>query len=157
MSLVMNHQDAQVQQLVQHCGYAAAALTLLPLPGSEIIGVMPLHVGMVVGIANHHGQKLTSESATELILQIGATVGVSLVGSRVATTAAKFVLPGVGGLIAAPFMYASTVGIGAVADAYCRLGELSDAEMRDVYRAAKRDAKRAFDRGKMDASAEPKT
>jgi uncharacterized protein (DUF697 family) len=139
----------EVNELVETCGYAAAALTMLPIPGSEIIGVMPLHVGMVVGIANHHGRSVTRAGATELILQIGTTVGVSLVGSRIATTAAKFVLPGLGGLIAAPFMFASTLGIGAVADSWFeRGGSLSDADMRDVYGAANSNAKKGFDKSR---------
>lgn len=136
---------AEVNRLVETCGYAAAALTILPIPGSEILGVMPLHVGMVIGIANHHGRTITRESATELILQIGATVGLSLVGSRVATTAAKFVLPGLGGLIAAPFMYASTLAIGAVADAYFSAnGHLSDEQMRKVYERTVKSARQAY-------------
>jgi uncharacterized protein (DUF697 family) len=136
--------NPDVDSLVETCGYAAAALTILPIPGSEIIGVMPLHVGMVIGISRHHGRPLTRESAVALIVQIGGTVGLSLVGSRIATTAAKFVLPGLGGLLAAPFMFASTVAIGAVADAYFVGGGLSDDRMRDVYEQAARNARDAF-------------
>ncbi|HHO54408.1 MAG TPA: DUF697 domain-containing protein [Deltaproteobacteria bacterium] len=142
--------NPEVNTLVERCGYAAAALTILPIPGSEILGVMPLHVGMVVGIANHHGRELTEESATELVLQIGTTVGLSLVGSRLATTAAKFVLPGLGGIIAAPFMFASTLGLGAVADSFFQSnGGLSSEQMREVYRNASVGAKRAFRPEKM--------
>jgi hypothetical protein len=42
--------DERCRKLVERCGYAAAALTILPIPGSEVIGVMPIHVGMVIGI-----------------------------------------------------------------------------------------------------------
>ena len=105
---------------------------------------------MVIGIGHHYDRKLSRESATALILQIGATVGLSLVGSRVATTAAKFVLPGLGGLIAAPFMFASTLAIGAVADAFFKAdGGLSDEQMRAVYNDALKDAKAAFRPEKM--------
>lgn len=141
--------DPAVNRLVERTGYAAAALTLLPLPGSEIIGVMPLHVGMVIGIANHHGRTLTQESAMELLMEIGATVGLSLVGSRLATTAAKIVLPGLGGLVAAPFMFASTLGLGAVADAYFRHGaSLTPDQMKDLYAQTKSQARSAFDPSK---------
>lgn len=135
----------EVSTLVERTGYAAAALTLLPIPGSEVIGVMPLHVGMVIGIGHHNERELTRESATELLLQIGTTVGLSLVGSRLATTAAKIVLPGLGGLVAAPFMFASTLGLGAVADAWFRNGgQLGAAEMRDIYASTKRAAKQEY-------------
>ncbi len=135
----------EVSQLVERAGYAAAALTLLPIPGSEILGVMPLHVGMVIGIGHHYDKRLTRESATELLVQIGATVGLSLVGSRIATTAAKIALLGLGGLVAAPFMFASTLGLGAVADAWFRHeGRLGEAEMRDIYSSAQKAAKGAY-------------
>jgi uncharacterized protein (DUF697 family) len=135
----------EIDTLIETCGYAAAALTVLPIPGSEVLGVMPLHVGMVIGIGHHRGRTLTRESATSLLLQIGGTVGVSLVGSRVATTAAKIVLPGLGGLIAAPFMFGSTLAIGAVADAWFRAdGTLSDEEIRAVYGETVGRARSAF-------------
>ncbi len=51
--------NADVNSLVETCGYATAALTVFPIPGSEVLAVMPLHVGMVVGIANHHGRRIT--------------------------------------------------------------------------------------------------
>jgi uncharacterized protein (DUF697 family) len=146
MSMMCNvSPNEDVNRLVETCGYATAALTILPIPGSEILGVMPLHVGMVIGIANHYDRTLTKETATELILQIGATVGASLVGSRLATTAAKFILPGLGGIIAAPFMYASTLGIGAVADAWFRSdGSMSKDKMREIYEQSQRQAKATY-------------
>ena len=135
-----------VGQLSERVGYAAAALTLLPVPGTEIIGVMPLHVAMVIGISELHGHKLSQDSAVELVTKIGMAAGVSLVGSRLATTAAKFFLPGLGGLISAPFMYASTLAISAVADAFfAQGGSLHPDQMRDVYERAHAEAKSTFD------------
>jgi len=141
------------RSLTEKCGYAAAALTILPIPGSEVVAVMPLHVGMVVGIAHIYGEDITRDSATEMILRIGATVGLSLVGSRLATTAAKILLPGLGGLISAPFMYASTLAIGAVARAYFEQGgELSNAEMKELYERTAKKARSSFDPKRMRAS-----
>lgn len=137
--------SARAHALTEKCGYAAAALTLIPIPGSEIIAVMPVHVGMVVKLGEIYGVDLDQDSATHLILRIGATVGLSLVGSRLATTAAKFFLPGLGGLISAPFMYASTIAIGRVAELYFVHGELSDREMRSVYKESVKSAKSDFD------------
>jgi uncharacterized protein (DUF697 family) len=150
MALFSVSSHPEVDKLVETCGYAAAALTILPIPGSEILGVMPLHVGMVIGIANHYDRTITRETATNLILQIGATVGLSLVGSRLATTAAKFVLPGLGGIIAAPFMYASTLAIGAVADGFFRTeGKLTEEQMRNLYNETLKGAKSSFRPEKM--------
>jgi len=142
--------DQAARSLTEKCGYAAAALTILPIPGSEIVAVMPIHVGMVVGIGHIYGEDVTRDSAMEMILRIGATVGLSLVGSRLATTAAKILLPGLGGLISAPFMYASTLAIGAVARAYFEKGgDLSKSEMKSVYQSTLKRARKDFDPKKM--------
>src|SRR5688500_5803341 len=133
------------RDITQTCGYAAAALTILPIPGSEVIAVMPLHVGMVVKIGQIYGVDLDRDSATHLIMRIGATVGLSLVGSRIATTAAKVLLPGLGGLISAPFMYASTLAIGRVAELYFANGDLDDREMKAIYQETLKKAKTSFD------------
>jgi uncharacterized protein (DUF697 family) len=159
-SLFSVSSNPEVDTLVERCGYATAALTILPIPGSEIIGVMPLHVGMVMGIANAYGHPLTKESAAELVLQIGTTVGASLVGSRIATTAAKIVLPGLGGIVAAPFMFASTLAIGAVAAAWFdRDGAMSADEMQSLYKQTLKKARSDFSPEKMkdsDAMAQAK-
>ena len=78
--------ETEVQSLIEKCGYASAAVTLLPLPGSEILAVMPIHVGMVVKIAESYDVELTRASASQLIVRIGATVGFSLLGSRLAAS-----------------------------------------------------------------------
>jgi uncharacterized protein (DUF697 family) len=138
--------DERCKRLIERCGYAAAALTVLPIPGSEIVAVMPLHVAMVIGIGEVHGVELTRSTATDLVLKIGATVGLSLVGSRLAMTAGKMLLPGLGGIIAAPFMYASTVAIGAVARTYFQGGgHLVESEMRAIYEETVKRAKETFD------------
>ena len=134
--------DIAADTLIERCGYAAAALGLVPLPGTEIIAVMPVHVGMVVALGDLYDTPLSRESAAELLMQIGGTVGVSIVGSRLAMTAAKTLLPGFGGLVTAPLLYATTLGIGAVARAWFACGGRMDpASMRRTYRSAKRSAR----------------
>lgn len=153
MTLTQTRAEA-ARDITEKCGYAAAALTILPIPGSELLAVMPIHVGMVVKLGHIHGIDLDRDSATHLIMRIGATVGLSLVGSRVVTTAAKLLLPGLGGLISAPFMYASTIAIGRVAECYFQHdGGLDDEEMKHVYDEALKRAKKGFDPSKARASA----
>ncbi len=142
------NREAKIDQLIERCGYGAAALTIIPIPGTEIIGVMPLHVGMVIGIGSEYGKQVTRDNAAELVSEIGATVGLSLVGSHLAMTAGKILLPGFGGLLAAPFMYASTKGIGHVAKLYFERGGLSQMEMSRAYKSASKEAKQSFDPSK---------
>lgn len=142
--------DTAIDSLIEKCSYAAAALTILPIPGSEIVAVMPIHVGMVIGIAQAKGVDITRESAINLVLQISATVGLSLVGSRIATTAAKIILPGFGGIISAPFMFASTLALGNVAKVYFeREGDIDKDTMKNVYNDMVKRGKKMFDPDRM--------
>jgi uncharacterized protein (DUF697 family) len=141
-----SQREDAASRLIETCGYAAAAATLLPIPGTEIIAVMPIHVGMVVGLSQIYDAEITRDSATDLVLRIGATVGASLVTSRAATTLAKIALPGLGGFIGAPIIFATTIAIGAVARAFFdRGGEVSSDEMRDIYKKAVKNARSSFD------------
>jgi uncharacterized protein (DUF697 family) len=134
------------KRFIERCGYAAAAVTLAPIPLSDAIAVMPIHVGMIMGLAQLHGVELTKESAAGLVVKIGASAGLSLVSSRIATAAAKILLPGLGGLLGAPFMYASTIAIGSVARIWFdRGGKLTDAEICELYKDALRRARATFD------------
>ena len=143
--------DAAIDSLIEKCSYAAAALTIIPIPGSEIVAVMPIQVGMVIGIAQAKGVDITRESAIELILQISATVGLSLVGSRIATTVAKVILPGFGGIISAPFMFASTLALGNVAKVYFeREGNIDKDTMKDIYNKMVKRGKQKFNPDRME-------
>jgi uncharacterized protein (DUF697 family) len=132
--------------LVERTGYAAAAATALPLPGSEWVVVLPLHVTMVVGISEVYDCRLDQASATDLLRRLGASVGLSYVGSRAATSVAKLLLPGVGGVAGAVVVYASTLAIGGVVIAFFeRGGALDEAELRALYREGLASAPRSFD------------
>lgn len=138
--------EQRSRKLIERCGYAAAAITLLPIPGTEIVGVLPLHVGMVVAIGDEYGQKITKDQAVALITRIGATAGLSLVGSAIAMTAGKIILPGLAGLVAAPMMFASTYAIGHVALAHFKSGgRVSATEMKEVFKREVERAKSRFD------------
>jgi len=110
------------------------------------VAVMPIQLGMVIRIGQLHGVELSRDSAAELVAKIGAAVGLSVLGTRVVTTAVKLVLPGAGAVVSAPFIYASTVGIGAVVRAYFeRGGDLSKGEIRSLYQESLTRGKREFD------------
>lgn len=145
------NRDLAVRRLTEKCGYAVAALTLIPIPITEHLAAVPIHVGMVIGIGHHYGVEMTRDSAQELLLKIGASVGLSLAGSKIAATAAKFILPGIGGLlVSAPLMYASTLAIGAVAKAYfAQSGEVTQSELKSIYQRSLKKAKDDFNPSKM--------
>jgi uncharacterized protein (DUF697 family) len=142
-------QEAAAKALATKCAYGVAALTLIPIPLTEVAG-MSIHIGMVVGIGHIYGAQISRGSATQLLLRIGAAVGLSYVGTELAVTAGKLLIPFIGsalaGLAGAPLKFAVTIGIGAVARAYFKNnGELSDDEIKRIYKDAAVGAKAAYD------------
>ena len=139
--------DERSWTLIERCGYAAAALAVLPIPFSETVGVTAVHVSMVIGIARIHGIELERDSAVKLVLRLGTTVGLSYIGTRVAIGLAKLVFPVLPGLVGAPLVFASTMGLGSVAKAHFASPdqELSDDEVRNLYRSTIDKAKGTFD------------
>lgn len=132
--------------LVEKTGYAAATASSLPIPGSEWVAVAPLHVAMVVGLGEHYGVTLARQDAVRLVSQLGGSVGLSYLGSRLAHSAAKLLAPGVGGLVGAPFVFASTLALGGVAISYFeREGDLSQEEIRALFRAQLTRGQAEFD------------
>src|SRR5207244_5141596 len=81
------------KRFIERCGYAAAGLTLLPVPFSDVLAVVPLHVGMIMGIGEIYDRPVTRNSATELALKIATASGLSLLGRRIATSFTKAILP----------------------------------------------------------------
>lgn len=145
------HEDHEARRrrawaVVERTGYAAAAVTTLPIPGSEWLAALPLQVTMTVGVGQVYGCRLEREGAVALLRRIAGTVGLSYLGSRALGSVAKLLLPGVGGLAGAALMYASTLALGGVVIAWFeREGELGEEEMRAVYGARLREARGRFD------------
>jgi uncharacterized protein (DUF697 family) len=136
-------------RLIHTCGYGVAALTLIPVPFSETVAAVPVHVAMVVGLGRLYGEELNRDRAVAFVTRVGATVGLSMVGTRLAGLAigaAKVILPVAGGFLGAPFMFASTLALGAVARAHFEhQDELSDDEIRDIYRDTLKRARKEYD------------
>ncbi|MFN3199270.1 MAG: hypothetical protein ACE366_12785 [Bradymonadia bacterium] len=140
-----DEKDKAVRLLIDGCSYGAAAATLVPIPGSELVAILPIHVGMVVGIGRHYGHTVTDAEAGRLVARIGAVIGVSWLGTRAISLAAKTFLPFIGGLAMAPLMFVSTRALGKVVQAWYRRGGMKDEEIREVYKAEAVKAREAFD------------
>ncbi len=137
---------ARAWTLVERTGYAAAAATTIPIPGSEWIAVLPLHVGLVIGVGEIFGCTLDERGAAELVKRVGAVVGLTYLGGRAITTVAKLMLPGAGGLAGAVLTFAATLGLGAVVIAFFeREGALDEGEIRALYGQAMAGARKRFD------------
>ena len=123
--------DSAVTKVVVACSLASAGLVLQPIPTLEQ-GVIVVQVGMVVAIAHIHGETLTRKRAQEVLMDLGAVTGVNVLGRQALTTLAKIILPGVGGVVAAPSAFAVTFATGKVASYYFKSGGKLD---RDKLKA----------------------
>jgi uncharacterized protein (DUF697 family) len=136
--------DRASRDVIEVCSYACAALALQPLPGLEQ-AFLPIQVGMVLAFAHVHGQELTKKRASEILMDLAAITGVSLLGRQALLTFAKFALPGIAGMLGAPYVFSVTWGTGFAALHYLRSGGRADADkIRKIFEAEKARGKDGF-------------
>ncbi len=135
---------AAARKVIGACALASGGLVLQPIPGLEQ-GVVVVQVGMVVALAHIHGRELSRKRAREIVMDLGAVTGVSVVGRQAATTLAKVLLPGLGGALAAPAAFAVTWATGHAADHYFKTGGRMDRErLKAIFDEEKKRARSAY-------------
>ncbi|MGO9570459.1 MAG: GTPase [Desulfomonilaceae bacterium] len=140
VSLGLKREDAKI--LIHATAIGAAGVAISPIPLSDVIVLVPIQAGMVVGIAKIYGYEISTERAKEILFVAGSGV----VLRYTFQTLVKF-LPGVGSLIGPAIAYGGTVAIGEAAIRYFESGMRASAdEIADVYKRAKEIAERDFDR-----------
>lgn len=147
--------EADAARAIRRFGYAAAGASLIPIPlVGETVAVVPIHVAMVLRLAEIYGVALERESALRLITKIATAAGMSYVGTRLLIGLTKAFIPVLPGLVGAPLVFAGTLGLGAVARAHLRGGqELTDEEIRAIYRSSYQAARAEYDPGQAEAEA----
>ena len=138
---------SRAHKYIQSAAAAAAAIAVSPIPVSDILAIAPIQIGMVIKIGLIFGHQLEKSSAKELI----GTVAGGVVFRYAAQVAVKFI-PGVGSVVGPVIAYGGTVAIGETAIAYFSSGmTLSEEELEEVYKGAKKDAEKTFKTKKRDA------
>ena len=140
--------DRASRDTIMLCSLACAGLMLQPIPGLEQ-GVIPVQIGMVLAIAHIHGEELSRKRATEILMDIAAISGVSIVGRQVLSTVAKVLLPGLGGLIGAPSAFSVCWATGHAAIHYMRAGGKVDKDsIRKIFEEERERAKAHYSEDK---------
>lgn len=140
-----DEREAASRRVIVACSLACAGLVLQPIPGLEQ-GVVVVQVGMVGALAHIHGEQLSRKRAKEILLDLGAITGVNILGRQAVTTLAKFVLPGLGGALAAPSAFAIAWATGHVAQHYFLSGgKLDRAKLKAIFEAEKRRSRAHYD------------
>ena len=140
--------DRAARDVIEICSFACAGLVLQPVPVVEQ-AVLPVQVGMVGALAHVYGKELSRKRAREVILDLAAITGVSIIGRQALTTIAKVLLPGLGGVLSAPYAFSVTWGTGFAAIHYFRSGARPDKEkIREVFERERAKSKGIYSEDK---------
>lgn len=131
-------------------GYASAAATILPLPVIDLAVLLPINTAMVMTIARVYGRTLSKTEARKVVMELGAVAGVTLAGQVAVGVLKRWVLPLIGGLVAAPATFAVTYGFGRLAMAYFADPERGSEELNEVFKEAVKESGAEFSREAFD-------
>lgn len=131
----------KARDIARSFAISAAGIVLVPLPFSDLVFLMPIQTAMVLSIGKAYNVKDPPEKT---LAHISAACGASVFG-QITTLFVANLIPIIGKLVSAPFVYGWTYGLGEVAIRYFEAqGELQGDELKAVFKKVSRDATRAF-------------
>jgi uncharacterized protein (DUF697 family) len=126
--------------VVNMCSHGCAAVSVSPIPFTDVVLLLPLQVAMVMAIANIYGRKLSSADARTLLAELTTTAGAGLLARQ----GVKVLLPVVGALLTIPAAFAANWAIGRVAIEHYKNPSASAEQLRRVYQEARREGRSLF-------------
>lgn len=138
------------QDLVVMSSMGAAAVTIAPIPLTDFVVVTPVQASMVMGVGRIYGRELSLSQAQEILLELASVCGLSMLAQKGFATVAKVLLPGLGGVLAGPFAFAVTYGVGHVAMRYFADKQATREALRAVFEDAVRRGKEEFSGEKLE-------
>ena len=109
---------ARVQRVIFLTAAVCAGVSIQPLPFADMLLHTPVQVFMAAKIGEIKGFPVTKKQAEDILKELGGMVGLGLLAQHGMASLYKLGLPTVGGLMAAPLMFASTYAIGRIAEYY---------------------------------------
>jgi uncharacterized protein (DUF697 family) len=139
--------DKAARDVINMCSYAAALVSISPLPLSDVVLMLPIQTGMVMTVGHIYGRKVDKASAKDLILELGTTAGLGLLARQ----GIKALIPVFGALLTVAPAFAANWAMGRVAMEYFKNPGLSGDHLKEVFRRARKEgsslfSKDAFDR-----------
>lgn len=138
------------KDLVTMSSFGSAAATLVPIPGSDFFAVTAVQASMVVAVGRVYGRELTMTQAKDIVLELAAVCGLGLLAQKGFATITKILLPGLGGVLAAPYAFAVTYGMGNAGMTYFENKDFTKETIKRVYEEAVAEGKRIFSRDTFD-------
>lgn len=143
--------EAMALEVVTIASYAAAAASLVPVPLVDVALLLPVHTAMVMTIGHVHGRNLSDAEAKRVALELGAVAGVTLAGRAALSALKKVLLPGLGGVLAAPASFAVTYALGRVANIYFKDPSVSREDLKQAFSDAFKEGKASYQEEKAEA------
>lgn len=131
----------KARDIARSFAISAAGIVLVPLPFSDLVFLMPIQTAMILSIGKAYNVKDPPEKT---LAHISAACGASVFG-QITTLFVANLIPIIGKLVSAPFVYGWTYGLGEVAIRYFEAqGDMQTDELKSVFKQVSRDATRAF-------------
>lgn len=139
-----NERVAVAKDLVQMSAFAAATVTYAPVPMVDFVAITPIQAAMVMAVGRVYGREMTFKEATHVLIELASVCGAGLVARQIWTTASKFLLPGLGGILAGPYTFAVTFAMGRTAMKYFEDPEAARGRLAKVFKDALAEGRRLF-------------
>ncbi len=151
-SMFEDQQEADLEELrerahesIMNFSLWSAGIVLFPIPFSDLILLMPIQSAMVINIGKIYNVK---EPPERLLALLAGACGATVFGQITMLFCANLI-PVIGKLIAAPFVFGWTYGMGEVAVRYFESkGQATDDELKSLFKKASKEASKSYDKTK---------
>jgi uncharacterized protein (DUF697 family) len=142
--LTAAERDQAARDVVTTASFASCAAVAAPLPLSDLWLATPVHVAMVVGVGRVYGRKLNRSEGVQLFTELAAAAGASMAARRLWIAISKFLLPGIGGWVQLPYVFAVTWALGRMAMVYFETPDLDSDRLREKFGDFVAEGKKKF-------------
>jgi uncharacterized protein (DUF697 family)/putative sterol carrier protein len=138
--------DKAARDVINICSYAAAVVSISPIPFSDVVLMLPVQSAMVMTVGHIYGRRVDKASARDLIMELGATAGVGFLARQ----GIKAILPVFGALLTVPAAFAANWAMGRVAMEYFQNPGVSKAVLEEIFKKAKEEGSSLFSKEQFD-------
>jgi uncharacterized protein (DUF697 family) len=138
--------SAEIREDALKYAILSAILGAFPIPGVAIatdLAAVALQVKLVRDIGQYHGHKVDAKAAKTLLAGLGLGTG-----ARIAVTNLVKLVPGWGSAVGAASSFAATYAVGRVMDGYFTRGAGDTSSLKDEFKAAEKEGKKAYKESK---------
>jgi uncharacterized protein (DUF697 family) len=138
--------DKSAREIVNSFSYGCALVSVSPIPFSDAFIMLPFQSMMVMSVGHIYGRKVTKADAKDLVMELGATVGLGMLARQ----GIKAVLPVFGPMLTIPAAFAANWAIGRVAMEHFKTPGTARDQLKKVYATAKKEAESLFSKAALD-------